>query len=98
MKSKIARDSSNLLKLRGWFDNQINENNPPCTKEVYERLQEAGYLKSESKDKIGAIVLTENYDILKAGKNFDEEKYKRSLEEMLQESIDFEDDYHVKTE
>ena len=47
-------------------DNQINANNPPCTKEVYEKLQEAGYSKSEAKDKIGAIVLTEIYDILKA--------------------------------
>ncbi len=76
-------------------DNQINANNPPCTKEVYEKLQEAGYSKSEAKDKIGAIVLTEIYDILKAGKSFDEEKYIRSLKEMLQQSIDFEDDHHA---
>lgn len=79
-------------------DNQINENSPPCTREVYERLQEAGYSKSESKDKIAAIVMTEIYDILKAGKNFDEEKYRRCLEEMLQQSIDCEDDHHMKTE
>lgn len=55
-------------------DNQINENDPPCTKQVYEILQEAGYSKSEAKDKIGAIVLTEIYDTLQAGKSFDEEK------------------------
>lgn len=79
-------------------DNQINANNPPCTKEVYEKLQEAGYSKSEAKDKIGAIVLTEIYDILKAGKSFDEEKYIRSLKEMLQQSIDFEDDHHMQSE
>lgn len=79
-------------------DNQINANDPPCTKEVYEKLQEAGYSKSEAKDKIGAIVLTEIYDILKAGKSFDEKKYKKSLEEMLQQNIDFEDNHHIKTE
>lgn len=79
-------------------DNQINANNPPCTKEVYEKLQEAGYSKSEAKDKIGAIVLTEIYDILKAGKSFDEEKYIRSLKEMLQQSIDFEDDHRMQSE
>lgn len=79
-------------------DNQINANNPPCTREVYEKLQEAGYSKSEAKDKIGAVVLTEIYDILKAGKNFDEAQYKRSLEEMLQQSTDFEEKHHVKTE
>lgn len=79
-------------------DNQINTNNPPCTKVVYESLKEAGYSKSEAKEKIGAIVLTEIYDILKAGKDFDEEKYKSSLEKMLQQSIDYESDYHVRTE
>lgn len=79
-------------------DNQITANDPPCTKEVYEKLQEAGYSKSEAKERIGAIVLTEIYDILKAGKNFDETQYKKSLEKMLQQSIDFEDDYHVETE
>lgn len=79
-------------------DNQITANDPPCTKEVYEKLQEAGYSKSEAKEKIGAIVLTEIYDILKDGKNFDETQYKKSLEEMLQQSIDFEDDHHVETE
>ena len=36
--------------------------------------------------------------ILKAGKNFDEAQYKKSLEEMLQQSIDFEDNHHVETE
>lgn len=79
-------------------DNQIKANDPPCTKEVYEKLQEAGYSKAETKDKIGAIVLTEIYDILKAGKNFDEKKYQKSLEEMLQQSIDFEDNHHIETE
>lgn len=85
-------------KILEVVDNQINSNDPPCTKQVYDRLQELGYSESVSKDKIGEIVLTEIYDILKAGKNFDVEKYKISLEEMLQHSIDFEDDYYVKTE
>lgn len=79
-------------------DNQIKANDPPCTREVYERLQEAGYSKSEAKDKIAAIIQTEIYDILQEGKHFDEEKYKRSLEEMLQQSINFEDGHHRKTE
>lgn len=79
-------------------DTQISENNPPCTREVYEKLQKAGYSKSEAKDKIGAIVLTEVHDILNAGKHFDEAKYKSSLEEMLQQSIDYEDGHHVTTE
>ena len=79
-------------------DNQIKANDPPCTKDIYEKLLNAGYSKSNAKDKIGAVVLTEIYDILKEGQTFDEEKYKRSLEEMLQQSIDFEDDHYIETE
>ena len=39
----------------GVVDNQINANDPPCTKEIYEELMEAGYSGAESKDKIGAM-------------------------------------------
>lgn len=46
-------------------DNQLKDNNPPCTRDVYEKLINAGYSKSEAKDKIGAVALTEIYDILK---------------------------------
>ena len=84
-----------ILKI---VDNQLKENNPPCTKDIYEKLMYAGYSKSEAKDKIGAVILTEIYDILKKGQDFDEEKYKNSLEEMLRQSIDYEDDHHIRTE
>ena len=79
-------------------DNQLKANDPPCTKNTYDKLLDAGYSKSEAKDKIGAVVLTEIYDILKKGQAFDEEKYKSSLEEMLRQSIDYEDDHHIRTE
>lgn len=79
-------------------DNQLKANNSPCTKDTYEQLLEAGYSKSEAKDKIGAVVLTEIYDILKAGQNFDEERYQKSLAEMLRQSIDYEDNHHITTE
>lgn len=79
-------------------NNQIKANDPPCTKDSYEKLLDAGYSRSEAKDKIGAVALTEIYDILKVGKSFDEAKYQKSLEEMVQQCIDFEDDHHVETE
>lgn len=44
------------------------------------------------------MVLTEIYDILKEGQAFDEEKYKKSLEEMLQQSIDYEEEHYIETE
>lgn len=79
-------------------DNQLKANDPPCTKDTYEKLVAAGYSKSEAKEKIGAIVLTEIYDILKKGQAFDEERYKISLEDMLRQSIDYEGDHYIRTE
>lgn len=79
-------------------ENQLKADDPPCTKDIYERLLNAGYSKSEAKDKIGAVILTEIYDILQEGKSFDEEKYKNSLEEMLEQSLDYEDGHHIETE
>lgn len=79
-------------------DNQLKANDPPCTKETYEKLLDAGYSKSEAKDKIGAVVSSEIYDILQKGQNFDEERYKNCLQEMYVQCMDFEDSYHLKTE
>lgn len=89
------RLKKNILEI---VDNQLKENNPPCTKDTYEKLMAAGYSRSEAKDKIGAVVLTEIYDILKEGQSFDEQKYQSSLEEMLRQSIDYEDDHHIRTQ
>jgi tetratricopeptide (TPR) repeat protein len=79
-------------------DNQLKANDPACTKDAYNKLLDAGYSKAEAKDKIGAVALTEIYDILKAGKSFDKARYQRSLEEMVQQSLDFEDNHHIETE
>lgn len=79
-------------------DNQLASNDPPCTKETYEKLLAAGYSLAEAKEKIGAVLISDIYYILKDGRKFDEDKYKLCLEEMLQQCIDFEDDHHISTE
>ena len=79
-------------------NNQLEANDPPCTKDTYEELLQAGYSQSEAKEKIGAVVLTEIYDIMKENQPFDEERYKNGLEEMLMQSIDYEDAHHIETE
>lgn len=89
------RLKKNILEV---VDNQLKANDPPCTKDTYEKLQAAGYSKSEAKDKIGAVLLEEMYGILKEGHSFDEKKYQENLSEMLQQCIDQEDDHHIRTE
>ena len=79
-------------------DNQLKENNPPETKQAYEKLLEAGYSKREAKEKIGAVALTEIYDIMKENQPYDEERYVAALKEMVQQSVDFEDCHEIVTE
>lgn len=79
-------------------DNQLRDNDPPVTREAYDRLMEAGYSIHEAKEKIGAIVAEEIYDIMKKGQSFDEKKYARALEGMVQQCIDCEDTHEILTE
>ena len=79
-------------------NNQLRDNDPPITKEVYEKLIKAGYSVREAKEKIGAVVLTEIYDVMKENQSYDESRYQNALEEMLQQSIGFEDVHKILTE
>lgn len=79
-------------------NNQLKDNDPPVTKQAYEKLLGAGYSASEAKEKIGAVVLTEIYDVMKENQPYDEKKYAEALNEMVQQSIDFEDTHRIRTE
>ena len=79
-------------------NNQLRDNDPPMTKEVYEKLLKAGYPVSEAKEKIGTVVLTEIYDVMKENQPYDEDRYTNALKEMLQQCIDFEDMHKILTE
>lgn len=58
-------------------DNQLRENNPPVTKESYDKLIDAGYSVNEAKEKIGAIVIEEIYDVMKENQPYDEKDIRR---------------------
>lgn len=68
-------------------ENQLRENNPPVTGQAYQKLLDAGYSAREAKEKIGAVVLTEIYDVLKEKQSYDGKRYSLALEEMVQQSI-----------
>lgn len=79
-------------------DNQLRENNPPVTKESYDKLIDAGYSVSEAKEKIGAIVIEEIYDVMKKNQPYDEKRYTQALRNMVQRCIDYEDTHEILTE
>ncbi len=59
--------------------NQIEQNDPMCTKENYERLMKSGYSQQKAKEMIGAVLIEEMYSVMKEQKPFNEEQYSKKL-------------------
>jgi hypothetical protein len=68
--------------------NQIKENNPPETKQTYERLKGLGYSDTDSEMLIGQCVSIEVYNILKHKQPFDENRYIKNLNKLPKEPFD----------
>lgn len=102
IRNKKTEDVMANLRLKktilGVVNNQLKKNDPPAAKQAYERLLDAGYSSSEAKEKIGAVVLEEIYDVMKENQSYNEKRYTEALDEMVQQSIDFEDTHRILTE
>lgn len=61
-------------------ENQLKANDPPETSLTFDRLKEVGYNEVQIKQLIGSMV--EIFDVMKSGKEFDEERYVRNLKEL----------------
>lgn len=79
-------------------ENQLKDNNPPAVKQAYQMLVDDGYTGRAAKERIGSVVISEIYDVLKENQPYDEERYVKALEEMVQKCLDFEDTYTISTE
>lgn len=66
-------------------DNQLTSEECPFVKEAYNELLERGCSRKKAREKIGAVVLTEIYDVLKEGQEYDNEHYQDALLKMLAE-------------
>lgn len=70
------------------INNQIRENNPPETKETFDRLKKEGFDDYETKQLIGQCLSVEFFDIFKSGKPFDNERYIKNLKALPKEPFD----------
>jgi hypothetical protein len=68
--------------------NQINENNPPETKQTFKRLKGIGFSDLDSKKLIGQCVAVELFDVLKHKSPFDKERYVANLKKLPKEPFD----------
>ena len=61
------------------LDNQIKNNDPPKTKEIFDRLIEQCISKKEVRRLIGCVIAAEIYDIMKNQQSFNQERYIQRL-------------------
>jgi len=63
-------------------DNQLKGNDPPETKQTYNRLIKEGFSESEAKQLIGCIVSAEIFDVLKKEETFNRERFAKALNKL----------------
>ena len=61
------------------IENQLQMDDPKCTRLTFERLVTSGYTEKEAKEMIGAVLLEDIFYIMKGKQKFDEKKYSEKL-------------------
>lgn len=60
-------------------ENQLESNDPPEIKQTLDRLVSEGFSIQQGKELIGNVVVSEVFEVLKAGKPFDLKRYVTAL-------------------
>ncbi|MBK6967328.1 MAG: hypothetical protein IPH20_26400 [Bacteroidales bacterium] len=68
--------------------NQLRDNDPPETKETYDKLENQGFDDFQIKQMIGQCIAIELFDILKFGKPFSKERYIKNLKKLPKDLFD----------
>lgn len=61
------------------IENQMRDNNPPITKDTFNRLIADGYSKNEAMKLIGYSLVNEISEIMNSNQPFNEERYSQNL-------------------
>ena len=88
-KEKIVQAETEKGQLAGEaivliVENQINDNNPPETKETLERLMKDGETRVSAMRYIASVLSIEMFDILKYQKSFNHKRYIKNLKALPQ--------------
>ena len=65
--------------------NQIRQNNPPETKQTYDRLIKEGFPIDEVMRQLAVVVSAEIYDVTKNKEPFNQERYIKRLNDLPKE-------------
>jgi len=65
-------------------ETQIDSNDPPETKQTFERLISEGFSEKVAKELLGTVVIAEVFGVMKDGKPFNIERYVSALNKLPQ--------------
>ena len=63
-------------------ENQIQANDPPETKQTFNRLLSEGHSEEEARELIGCVVSSEIFDVLKNQEPFNPKRYVKALNKL----------------
>ncbi len=66
--------------VMGITNNQIEDNNPPITRETFKRLIAEGFSENDAKELISHVVWAEVYILMKKQKPFNLERFTTALQ------------------
>lgn len=79
MKTHNPRLKKAILEV---VDNQIVANDPPATKQTLDRLISEGHSEVEAKELIGAVVVSEVFEVMQSQEAFDEKRFVEALDKL----------------
>ena len=79
MNPQLGEEMKNVVR------NQIRQNDPPETKQTYDRLIQEGFPEDEVIRKLAVVVAAEIYDVMKSQKPFNQERYIKRLDKLPNE-------------
>ena len=77
-------ETNHLLKatILQVVDNQLKNNDPPETKQTYNRLVKNGYPENEAKRLIACVVSAEVFEVLKRKEKFNQKRFVEALNKL----------------
>ena len=69
-------------------ETQLRANDPPETRQTFDRLRTEGFSEEDAKVLIGSVIAVETFDIMKSGTPFNHERFVRNLNRLPDQSFD----------
>jgi hypothetical protein len=87
MKSRSHNPRLKAVYLEA-VENQLRDNNPPETRQTFDRLRREGYNEQDAKVLIASVIAAESFWIMKSGSLFNQKRFVRNLKRLPNQSFD----------